>query len=66
MGKKNFIELLTLAAQPLPKGAGKSTPAYDYSDKQILQRTNRDSVAKLNGKSRPKSGGTVRKSPPRG
>ena len=55
MSKKKFIELLTLAAQPLPKEAGKSAHSYGYNEKQILKRTNADSKARLRGKSRPKT-----------
>ena len=53
MSKKNFLNLIKLASQPLPEGAKKRFRDDDYNDRQILRRTTQDSKAKLRGKSRP-------------
>lgn len=63
MGKKKFLELFTLASQPLPSKVGKLTPSDDYSERQILRRKNEDNKAKLRDKSRPKASSAGRKSP---
>jgi hypothetical protein len=66
MGKKKFLNLIKLSAQPLPKGAKTRFDDDDYNERQILKRTNEASKEKQNGKSRPKNASTDRKSPRRG
>ena len=66
MGKKKFLDLIRLASRPLTEADRKSIRVDDYTDKQILKRTNEASKAKLHGKSRPKNASTGRKSPRRG
>ena len=66
MGKRKFLDLLTFAAQPLPKATGKSAHDDDYNERQTLRRMRQDSEAKRSDKSHPKTGGTARKSPQHG
>ena len=66
MGKKKFLDLIKLAAQPLPKGAKTRFDDDDYNERQTLKRTNEASKAKQNGKSHSQNASTDRKSPRRG